>query len=283
VYIGNDKYYLQSNNYEKEDEDSGTLGDGMKIDLVDGHIDAYNFKLTSNRLFISSEGTVTSPYIRIKDNIDIADEYDDENNLLLITDDKFEIQSGDYFIKNFDDGTSIKKGMRFIIRGDDSKSKIEAYSGFSMNLYDGEDDTHFIVMNTDATSWPFKIGDNFKVDWDGSIRITGGSIKITGEVEKEVENTNGSTSIIVTETLFEVTEEGVLYATGANISGTITASHISGSTIEGNDIRGGTLSIGGGQLTANASGVTIQNAKIINCWIANGSGDAFTDTFVPTF
>lgn len=288
VYIGSDKYYLQSNNYEKEDEDSGTLGDGMKIDLVDGHIDAYNFKLTSNRLFISSEGTITSPYIRIKDNINTADEYDDENNLLLITDDKFEIQSGDYFVENFDDGTSVKRGMRFIIRDNDSTSKIEAYSGFSMELYDGDykdengEATHYIKIKTNSET-PFKIGRNFNVDWDGNVSITGGSIEIKGAIEKEVVNADGTTSMIVTETLFKVTNEGVLYATGANISGTITASHISGSTIESNDIKGGTLSIGGGQLTADDKGVIIKNATITNCNIQNGIGDAFDENNKPYF
>lgn len=49
LYIGNDNYFLQSKNYAPEDDE------GMRIDLDDGHIDAYDFKLTSGLFSLSNE------------------------------------------------------------------------------------------------------------------------------------------------------------------------------------------------------------------------------------
>lgn len=62
---------------------------GMKINLKDGHIDAYNFKLTSSRFLLDSSGE--SDYFRVKDNAD--------NNLILIGESEYYLQSSNETMK----------------------------------------------------------------------------------------------------------------------------------------------------------------------------------------
>ena len=58
-------WYLQSSNYRLPEGDNA--GAGMKIDLGLGHIDAYNFKLTSNNVLIDSNPkSAKDPYFEIK-------------------------------------------------------------------------------------------------------------------------------------------------------------------------------------------------------------------------
>ena len=60
IHIGEENYYLQSINYE-----SNT--DGMKIDLNNGLIDSYKFKLNSSGIDLNSSATGDQNYIRIGD------------------------------------------------------------------------------------------------------------------------------------------------------------------------------------------------------------------------
>lgn len=96
IYLDTNTYYLQSSNYVSNSA-------GMKINLQNGHIDAYNFKLTSSFLTINSTG---SPYFRITNS--------DGANLINITNNDFIIQS-----PNFNQG----KGLQI----DLSDGSIEAY------------------------------------------------------------------------------------------------------------------------------------------------------------
>lgn len=61
IHIGSANYYLQSDNYSSTS--------GMKINLKDGHIDAYNIKITSNNFTLDSSGSgsfkFTTPTITI--------------------------------------------------------------------------------------------------------------------------------------------------------------------------------------------------------------------------
>jgi hypothetical protein len=55
--IDNNNYYLQSRDYDGEFDDNGLKvsgTSGMRIDLDDGHIDSYNFTLTSGNFILSS-------------------------------------------------------------------------------------------------------------------------------------------------------------------------------------------------------------------------------------
>ena len=55
----NDGLYIRSDNYSSTD--------GMLIDLVDGHIDAYNFKLTGGHLYLNSNPSTNDYFFKIGD------------------------------------------------------------------------------------------------------------------------------------------------------------------------------------------------------------------------
>lgn len=68
MLVGDTSMYLQSNNYVSADdntEDNPVPAQGMKIDLNDGHIDAYNFKLTSENIDLNSNPTDGNNYLLI--------------------------------------------------------------------------------------------------------------------------------------------------------------------------------------------------------------------------
>ena len=82
IYIGDKDYYLQTDNYSEvvfnstdqkpNDTNSGSLnpngnGSGFKLNLKDGMIDAYNFKLTSKNVMINSRDDY-DPYFIVKNN-----------------------------------------------------------------------------------------------------------------------------------------------------------------------------------------------------------------------
>jgi hypothetical protein len=62
MYVDTKKYWLKSADYS---EDSGVATAGIKIDLAKGHIDAFDFTLTSKRVILSTSGTETKPYLEI--------------------------------------------------------------------------------------------------------------------------------------------------------------------------------------------------------------------------
>lgn len=64
IFIGNEEMYLQSNDYiGSPDNSNEQQATGMRINLNQGSIDAYNFNLTSRSITISSNG---DPYIEVK-------------------------------------------------------------------------------------------------------------------------------------------------------------------------------------------------------------------------
>ena len=74
IFIGGENYYLQTDDYTDWDftytDASGELdftGKGLKLDLKNGSLDAYNFQLSSKNVFINSTDS-TSAYFVIKDN-----------------------------------------------------------------------------------------------------------------------------------------------------------------------------------------------------------------------
>jgi hypothetical protein len=107
MYVGDNKYYLKSANYEastfrttRNDLDAWegapfhSDGAGMKINLNNGHIDAYDFKLTSKNIFLDS-GNEADPFMIVRDNSGKVLIYMGSNNYFLKSSD-FRSMSDDF-------------------------------------------------------------------------------------------------------------------------------------------------------------------------------------------
>lgn len=80
--------WIQSGNYSKDT-------DGMRINLSNGHIDAYNFKLTSKNVLISSNPDDDKlPYFQIQ--VPKNKEKTEYGNLMFVSDDEWYLQSYKY-------------------------------------------------------------------------------------------------------------------------------------------------------------------------------------------
>lgn len=141
MLISDDEYYLQTDNYTitdfpVTDNTAASNGQGFKLDLMDGVIDAYNLKLTSKNLFINSIDE-NKPYFIIKNN--------EGRNLMFVEDGKYYLQSSDFVTKNEDDNGN-GKGMKLTLDGGSSSdSSIEAYS-FKLRSGDTGNGDHIIVI-----------------------------------------------------------------------------------------------------------------------------------------
>lgn len=78
IYISDNNYYLQSDNYN--------INEGMRIDLKSGTIDAYRFKLDSAHVLIDS--IYGNPYLEVKSS--------DDKTLLYVGDSNYYLQSSDF-------------------------------------------------------------------------------------------------------------------------------------------------------------------------------------------
>lgn len=141
MLISDDEYYLQTDNYAitdfpVADNTAASNGQGFKLDLMDGIIDAYNLKLTSKNLFINSIDE-NKPYFIIKNN--------EGRNLMFVEDGKYYLQSSDFVTKDEDDNGN-GKGMKLTLDGGSSSdSSIEAYS-FKLRSGDTGNGDHIIVI-----------------------------------------------------------------------------------------------------------------------------------------
>ena len=154
-------------------------GKGMKINLSDGKIHAYDFELKAdNNILITSYGTEDQPYIKVANDLG--------KSLLFISKDEFYLQSPNYQDNSKNNG----RGLRFDI----NKGEISAYSGFQLEAYkEGENrDTHFIKIDSTEVSHPFSIGNKFYISWDGTVTaknivIMGGQVYDSKGTQKDVD------------------------------------------------------------------------------------------------
>lgn len=124
IFIGGENYYLQTDDYTDWDftytDASGELdftGKGLKLDLKNGSLDAYNFQLSSKNVFINSTDS-TSAYFVIKDNTGV--------NL-------FYAGPTDYYLKSVDYQPMTKEflgsGIKITLKETESSTTgIEAYN-----------------------------------------------------------------------------------------------------------------------------------------------------------
>ena len=139
MLISDDEYYLQTDNYAitdfpVADNTAASNGQGFKLDLMDGVIDAYNLKLTSKNLFINSIDE-NKPYLIIKN--------DDGRNLMLVDNNNYYLQSADYEPMS---DSSLGKGMKLVFSSSGEKTGIEAYS-FNLRAGNVGSGDHAIVLS----------------------------------------------------------------------------------------------------------------------------------------
>ena len=150
IYIGNDEFYLQSNNYGSSS--------GMKINLDEGNILAHKFTLSTDKLRLST----SDPYFWIKGG--------SSKKLIHIGEEEYYLQSSNYI--------SNSSGMHI----DLSNGKIDAYN-FTLTASGSGGN---ILIDSDG-SIPLKIGEKFQVSWDGVMTSDGATIR-TATIEKATIN-----------------------------------------------------------------------------------------------
>lgn len=148
INIGEEEYYLQTDDYAKEvkgtETTAGVTGKGLKIDLANNKIDAYNFTLkalnsnTSSKYFgsflqMSSNG---NPYLKVH----YKDTDGRDVDLVNITNDKFSLSSQNWNSKN-------QSGLNF----DLTAGKLTAYNNFVLKATDS-DTGSYVQLNSAGTS-----------------------------------------------------------------------------------------------------------------------------------
>lgn len=149
-------FYLCSHNWEANKE-------GINIDLTNGRITAFNnfnLKATINTTN-QNDKRYNGSYVQIKSGdpfftVHFEDSYSPKKSLDLI-----KIGINNWFMQS-QDWVSGKSGIRF----DMAKGKITAYS-FTIKAYKSE--KQYIYIDSTDKDNPLKIGDKFKVDWEGKV------------------------------------------------------------------------------------------------------------------
>ena len=255
IHIASDKYYLQSNNYLKADGTKANLG--MHIDLKDGKIDAYNLKITSKNVILDSSGG--SPYLEVKDNntpqksllymgnlsyyLQSSDYVSNTSGIKidlkegLIDAYKFKIKAG-----KEDTGMILldsSPGSYYFYAGKTNNCINFSSSGFTLDTPQLSIDTsgnakfsgYLTASSGTIGGWNLSTGfldthdgtqgkpGNVAGDYNNRFYIASLTAASTGNYLCAYRNVDGTDTWP-----FYVTREGVLHATGAVISGKITAS-----------------------------------------------------------
>lgn len=175
IYIGDNKYYLQTNNYQedkatKDDEDDSngsmnsgyTVGSGFKLDLRSGTIDTYNLKFRAynsniNSKFRGSYLTITSsgkPFITVHHKQTENGRVIYDLDVLKITNDKFIMQSHNW-------NTTNETGLSLNL----TTGNLTAYNNFTMYAKKGNtfirfsnNDPYFVVHTESQAQNLIQIG-----------------------------------------------------------------------------------------------------------------------------
>ena len=224
INFNGDTGSIQSLSYSK-------AGTGMKIDLDDGFIDIRGSKvIDENKIdansYIPSGSQVkisaTSPYLKVVD--------EDEKTILNVGTNNYYLQSSDF-------SSSSETGVKF----DLGNGHI---TGYNFTIY-GKSSRGNIIISSDNTNKPLRIGSRFYVDWDGTLYAEGGFI--AGDFE---------------------------------VDGSLNGGSIYGATIQGSTISGSNINV---QYRTDAVTKIVNGKKVIVSAVSDG-GIAFYDntTFVGT-
>ena len=320
IYIDQNDYFLQTDDYKEyifnssdDRENNNYDGAGLRLDLKDGSLNSYNFKLVSKNVMINSQKEY-EPYFVVKNN--------DGRNLIYVggtnSYEEFYIQSANF-------NTSNRSGIRIDFT---DNPRLEAY-GFQLQAGSTTQSTAIVTISdggkNNNTIPYFEVNSSngktlacissSEQYFQSSDYVAGSSgIKLdlarhefsaySGFYLNATDSTDTNKYITISANTnhsyplqiglnCQVDWAGNLTCIGmnaenANLSGTLNVGDsltvngtLTGGTISGATIEGGILSVGNGQLYADSSGVVIQNAKIKNCEIenssiANGDGSANT-------
>ena len=124
----------------------------MLIDLSNGYIDAYNFRLTSSSIYMDSATNTFEFDVAEGGHFAIEGS---KKDLLYFSSTGSYIQSN-----NFSNGSET--GMRI----DLDEGNITAYDFL---LEAGTGSNKIIIDSDTSNDFPLKIGNDFKVTWDGSL------------------------------------------------------------------------------------------------------------------
>lgn len=300
IYVGSEKYYLQTDNYkpweyqyQEGQHELDFSGKGLKLDLQNGSLDAYNFKLSSKNVFINSTDESAAFFV-IKDNAG--------SNLFYAGPTDYYLKSNDYKIG--------EKGIKLTLQGgENKKTGIEAYN-FDLRAGSAGDDYEIIL--SDSGNPYLQVNTEINRSAKALIKIskdeqllqssdyTSGSSGIILDLKnKKLEaysgfklkaykngsdfiefnaDTSSSYPLNITNK-FKVSWNGTLQATGADISGIINATSgkfsgeiestegtIGGWTITGDGLSNGNIHI---YSSGTIEGVNISSSSI------NSDGDPF--------
>ena len=267
MYVGSNEYYLQSDNY--------TSSSGMKINLQNGYIDAYELKITSSNFTINSQGndssfkfntktilidstaTGSNPYFRIRTT--------GEKDLIYVSGTSYYLQSGNYVSgssgMNIDLSTGKINAYNFTLHGGSSTNYIELTSTPTLKMVSGGK----TLMDVSTSNFLLQ-SSNWGVSGQKAAQfdIKNGKVTLTkdGGNEDNIVRMNigattypfqigARTSSGASTRVFRVNWDGKLYASNAEITGIITATS-------------GTFSG-----TVYATSGTFSNGTISNCSIGN--------------
>ena len=141
----------------------------MKIDLDDGFIDIRGSKVVNeNKTDANSYApsgsqvkiSATSPYLKVVD----------ENKKTILN-----VGTNNYYLQSSDFSSSSGTGVKFDLGNGN-------ITGYNFTIY-GKSSKGNIIISSDNTNKPLRIGSRFYVDWDGTLYAEGGFIAGDFEVD----------------------------------------------------------------------------------------------------
>ena len=338
MFVGDNEYYLQTDDYKEtsfnyNDKAASTDGAGFKLDLKDSLIDAYKLKVTSKNLFLNSTSNGIEPYFVIKHDADLDNNGNSTEkhykNLMYVGSDNYYLQSANYIKKS---DNHMGQGMRLDLAG--NSPKITAYN-FDLRAGNNGHGEHAIILSDSGLPY-FEVNSSYgeetktlisiseesqylqSIDYD-STKKTGIRLNLS---DKELKAYSGFTLqaykedqyVLLDATAtdcplkvygsddkyFQVNWNGGLYATGAEITGTINATggNFSGTISVGGTIRGGTIigssmfaksldiggynaesnpTVGTGAFHVSQDGSFWASKGVIGGWNVSGGDSGFTN------
>lgn len=151
IFFDGTQGYIQSGNYIPTSDESA--GQGMRIDLQQGSIDAYNFKLTSNNMRLNSNPGENEYYIDCGK--EVADEDADISHYFRFNNNTLDLKSSHFQLTA--DGLTIANGLMSLYSSDDehpSTDKIELVRLSTDSILLQSKNYSDVIEQTDATEIP---------------------------------------------------------------------------------------------------------------------------------
>lgn len=231
IHLGSDNYWLRSDNYVPSTNNAN--GQGLNLDLNNGRLDAFNFKLVSGKVvFDSTEGN--HPYFYVRNS-------SGDNYLIYLGPNQNYIASNNYtsnsgMIINLENSQIV--GSDLFIQGTNRSSG------------------QIFRFDASASGNPITVGNLFRVAWSGKMECEEAVIKRAYIYDAHIQNGDGAGSNVNINENFTVNSNGDCKANSltATQGGTIGPYGISSSALSGNGVTLGKnyIKIGGITLEAGA-------------------------------